>query len=360
MAPAAAAATTAAAVLRPRVVQFNINTQLTTPSRSPFARLPASLTSRYNASRCNQTRHSSHAPSPPPTALPAGAKPVTIQTIRDLHRKKIPITMLTAHDFPSASLASAAGIDIILVGDSLAMVSLGMPDTSEVTLDDMILHARAVSRAANRAFTVADLPMGCYEISPEHALQSAIRMVKEGRMQSVKLEGGIEYADTIRKITRAGIPVCGHIGLTPQRQHALGGFRVQGKTTSAAEKLLWDARAVQNAGAYAVVLECVPQEIGSIITSKLSIPTIGIGAGNGCSGQVLVQMDMLGCRPAGSFLPKFVKRYGDVWDTSLAAIEQYRDEVKIRNYPAEQHNYAVDQAVVEAFQSIADSSDGNP
>jgi 3-methyl-2-oxobutanoate hydroxymethyltransferase len=269
--------------------------------------------------------------------------------------------MLTAHDFPSAALASAAGMDIILVGDSLAMVSLGMPDTSQVTLDDMILHARAVSRAAARSFTIGDLPMGCYEISPEQALQSAIRMIKEGRMQSVKLEGGIEFADTVKKITRAGISVCGHIGLTPQRQHALGGFRVQGKTASAAEKLLLDARAVQDAGAFAVVLECIPPEIGSIITSKLSIPTIGIGAGNGCSGQVLVQMDMLGCRPDGSFLPKFVKRYGDVWERSLAAIEQYRDEVKTRSYPAEQHNYAVDQSTVEVFRAIADRSDSeNP
>lgn len=270
--------------------------------------------------------------------------------------------MLTAHDFPSASLAAAAGMDLVLVGDSLAMVSLGMPDTSEVTLDEMIHHARAVSRAAPRSFTVGDLPMGCYEVSPEQALQSAIRMVKEGRMQSVKLEGGIEVAETIRKITSAGISVCGHVGLTPQRQHALGGFRVQGKTASAAEKVLTDARAIQDAGAFAVVLECIPPEIASIITSKLRIPTIGIGAGNGCSGQVLVQMDMLGVRPQGSFLPKFVKRYGDVWERSLAAIEQYRDEVKARSYPAEQHNYAVDKSVVEALRAKLDfdRSDENP
>lgn len=268
--------------------------------------------------------------------------------------------MLTAHDFPSACLAGAAGIDLILVGDSLAMVSLGMPDTSEVTLDDMILHARAVSRAATHAFTIGDLPMGCYEVSPQEALKSAIRMVKEGRMQSVKLEGGVEFADTIKKITVAGIPVCGHIGLTPQRQHALGGFRVQGKTIAAAEKLLKDARAVENAGAFAVVLECVPSQVASIITSKLSIPTIGIGAGHGCSGQVLVQMDMLGFKPAGSFLPKFVKRYGDVWERSLAAVEQYRDEVKARTYPAEEHDYAVDKAVIEAFRAKVDSPDEKP
>ena len=343
----------AASAFRPRIAQSILSTQVIV-SRPLLGQRPV------RSSRYSHIRHSSHAPAPSPSSLPVGAKPVTIQTIRDLHRKNIPLTMLTAHDFPSAFLASAAGMEIILVGDSLAMVSLGMPDTSELTLDEMILHARAVSRAATRSFTIGDLPMGCYEVSPEQALQSAIRMVKEGRMQSVKLEGGMAFADTIKKITSAGISVCGHIGLTPQRQHALGGFRVQGKTASAAEKLLMDARAVQDAGAFAVVLECVPPEIASIITSKLNIPTVGIGAGNGCSGQVLVQMDMLGCRPEGSFLPKFVKRYGDMWERSLAAIEQYRDEVKSRTYPADQHNYGVDKAVVEAFKTIADRSEENP
>jgi 3-methyl-2-oxobutanoate hydroxymethyltransferase len=341
----------AAAASRWRIGQFILNHAQNTACRPLLAPLAAL------SPRCNQRRPSSHAPSPSFASLPVGAKPVTIQTIQTLHRKNIPITMLTAHDFPSASVASAAGMDVILVGDSLAMVSLGMLDTSEVTLEDMIIHARAVSRAATRSFTIGDLPMGCYEVSPEQGLQSAIRMVKEGRMQGVKLEGGMESAETIKKITAAGISVCGHVGLTPQRQHALGGFRVQGKTASAAEKLLMNAWAVQDAGAFAVVLECIPPEIASIITSKLSIPTIGIGAGNGCSGQVLVQMDMLGCRPHGSFLPKFVKRYGDVWERSLAAVEQYRDEVKARRYPAEQHNYAVDEAAVESFKSIADRLD---
>jgi 3-methyl-2-oxobutanoate hydroxymethyltransferase len=343
----------AGATLRPRIAQFILNT-LVTPSRPLLTILPTAFPA------ATHVRHSSHAPGPSFSSLPVGAKPVNIQTIQSLYRKNIPITMLTAHDFPSASVAAAAGMDILLAGDSLAMVSLGMPDTSEVTLDDMILHARAVSRAGTHCFTIGDLPMGCYEVSPEEALRSAIRMLKEGRMQSVKLEGGVEFAETIKKITDAGISVCGHVGLTPQRQHALGGFRVQGKTTAAAEKLLLDAQAVQDAGAFAVVLECVPPEIASIVTSKLSIPTIGIGAGNGCSGQVLVQMDMLGCRPEGSFLPKFVKRYGAIWERSLAAIEQYRDEVKARSYPAEQHNYTVDKAVVEAFRAIADKSDRDP
>lgn len=166
--------------------------------------------------------------------------------------------------------------------------------------------------------------MGSYEIAPEQALESAIRVIKEGRVQGVKLEGGAEMAPTVSRIARAGIPVLGHVGLTPQRQHALGGFRVQGKTTAGATKVLEDALAVQEAGCFAVVLEAVPAEVASLVTEKLRIPTIGIGAGNGCSGQVLVQVDMLGNFPPGRFLPKFVKRYGDVWGESMRAIEAYK------------------------------------
>lgn len=171
---------------------------------------------------------------------------------------------------------------------------------------------------------VGDLPMGSYEVAPEQALESAIRVIKEGRVQSVKLEGGKEMVPTIERITRAGIPVLAHVGLTPQRQNALGGFRVQGKTTASAVKVLEDALAVQEAGAFGVVLEAVPAEVASIVTQKLSIPTIGIGAGNSCSGQVLVQVDMSGNFPPGRFLPKFVKKYGDVWGESLRAIQAYK------------------------------------
>lgn len=243
-------------------------------------------------------------------------------------------------------------MDMVLVGDSLAMVSLGMPDTSEVTLDEMIMHARAVSRAVNRSFTVGDLPMGSYEISPQQGLASAIRMVKEGRMQSVKLEGGIEMADTIHKVTSSGIPVCGHVGLTPQRQNALGGFRVQGNTVDKAVSLLKDAKAVQDAGAFAVVLECVPPDIAGEVTKELRIPTIGIGAGNQTSGQVLVQIDMLGVRSPDSFLPKFVKRYGGIWEASIDAVKQYHDEVRNRSYPSSQHSYKSDPTVTEAFRAV--------
>ena len=296
-----------------------------------------------------QTRHSSHSPSNP-ALLGKGQKPITIQTLQKMHTDKVPITMLTAHNYPSALLAQEAGMDMILVGDSLAMVSLGMPDTSEVTLDEMIIHARAVSRAANRSFTIGDLPMGSYEIGKEQALGSAIRMVKEGRMQSVKLEGGEEMASTIHKITSAGIPLCAHIGLTPQRQHALGGFRVQGNTLDKAMRLLKDAKAVEEAGAFAVVLECVPPDIAGEITTELKIPTIGIGAGNKTSGQVLVQIDMLGVRPPDSFMPKFVKKYGTFWEANLVAVQQYKKEVTDRSYPAPEHWYKSDPKVLQAFQ----------
>jgi len=198
--------------------------------------------------------------------------------------------------------------------------------------------------------------MGSYEIAPEQALESAIRFIKEGRVQSVKLEGGAEMAPTIRKITSAGIPVLGHVGLTPQRQNSLGGFRVQGKTAAAALKVLEDALAVQEAGAFAMVIEAVPAEVAALITKKLSIPTIGIGAGNGCSGQVLVQIDMTGNFPPGRFIPKFVKKYGDVWGESMKAIEAYRDETKSRAYPAPEHTYPISKDELAEFERILDGS----
>jgi 3-methyl-2-oxobutanoate hydroxymethyltransferase len=201
------------------------------------------------------------------------------------------------------------------------------------------------------------LPMGSYEISPEQALASAIRMVKEGRVKGIKLEGGKDMAPTIAKITGAGIPVLAHIGLTPQRQNALGGFRVQGKNTSSAIKLLEDALAVQEAGAFATVVEAVPAEVAALVTQKLSIPTIGIGAGNGCSGQVLVQVDMLGNFPPGRFLPKFVKQYGNVWNESLTAIEQYKTEVKSRAYPAVEHTYPISKEVLAEFEDFVKKRD---
>ena len=197
--------------------------------------------------------------------------------------------------------------------------------------------------------------MGCYEIAPEQGLESAIRVVKEGRVQGIKLEGGIEYARTIERITGAGIPVLAHVGLTPQRQHSLGGFRVQGKTTTSALKVLEDALAVQAAGAFGVVLEAVPAEVAALITKNLRIPTIGIGAGNGCSGQVLVQVDMSGNFPPGRFLPKFVKQYGNVWSESMKAIEAYKSEVKSREYPAPAHTYPMPLAELTEFEKLIEA-----
>ncbi|KAI1846178.1 hypothetical protein JX265_010555 [Neoarthrinium moseri] len=299
-------------------------------------------------SSLTQQRWSSHSPMGTPTGPPR--KKVTVGTIRSMYKKDEPISVMTAHDFPSAAVADAAGMDILLVGDSLAMVSMGMEDTSEVLVEEMLLHCRSVARATKGAFTVGDLPMGSYEISPEQALETAIRFVKEGRIQGIKLEGGKEMAPTISRITSAGIPVLAHIGLTPQRQNALGGFRVQGKTSSGAMSVLEDAFAVQEAGAFAMVLEAVPAEVATLITKKLSVPTIGIGAGNGCSGQVLVQNDMIGNFPPGRFLPKFVKQYGNVWDETLRAITSYKTEVKARQYPGPEHTYPIAQHELEAFE----------
>ncbi|KAK3692293.1 3-methyl-2-oxobutanoate hydroxymethyltransferase [Podospora appendiculata] len=317
----------------------------------PRSTRPSLVAAMPFLSAFQQSRHSSHSPMGTPPTNPR--KKVTIGTLRSMHRRGEPITMITAHDFPSAHVADAAGMDMVLVGDSLAMVALGMEDTSEIILEEMLLHCRSVARATKAAFTVGDLPMGSYEIAPQQALETAIRFVKEGRMQGIKLEGGKEMAQTIEKITTAGIPVLGHVGLTPQRQNALGGFRVQGKTSLGAMKVLEDALAVQEAGCFAIVLEAVPAEVAAIITQKLSIPTIGIGAGNGCSGQVLVQVDMTGNFPPGRFLPKFVKKYGDVWGESLKAIESYRDEVKSRQYPAPEHTYPIPKEELEVFCAIS-------
>lgn len=207
------------------------------------------------------------------------------------------------------------------------------------------------------AIKVGDLPMGTYEISPDQAVHTAVRFIKEGRVQGVKLEGGSEMAPTIRRISNAGIPVLGHVGLTPQRLHSFGGFRVQGKTAAGAARVLQDALAVQEAGCFAVVLEAIPAQVAAVITRKLSIPTIGIGAGSGCSGQVLVQVDMTGNYPPGRFLPKFVKKYGSIWDESLRAIEAYRDEVKNRQYPGTEHTYAIAEEELEEFLENVDGGE---
>jgi len=201
------------------------------------------------------------------------------------------------------------------------------------------------------------MPMGSYEVSPSQALETAIKFVKTGRVHAIKLEGGAVMAPTIKRITDAGIPVLAHVGLTPQRQNSLGGFRVQGKSTASALALLNDALAVQEAGAFGMVLEAVPAEVASLVTKRLRVPTIGIGAGNGCSGQVLVQVDMLGNYPPGRYLPKFVKKFGDVWSETTRAVEQYRDEVKTRSYPAPEHTYPMPQKEFDEFEKIIEQID---
>ncbi|ORX99788.1 hypothetical protein K493DRAFT_406118 [Basidiobolus meristosporus CBS 931.73] len=262
---------------------------------------------------------------------------VTINTIKKLYAANKPITMLTAQDYPTGLLADKGGIDMTLVGDSLAMVALGYDSTTEITVDEMLHHSRAVARGAKASFRVCDLPFGSYEVSPELAVQNALRFVKEGNAEAVKLEGGVELKETIKRITSVGIPVLGHVGLTPQRHNALGGFRVQGKTMDQALSVLEDALAVQEAGCFAVVLEAIPEPVATHITQQLSIPTIGIGSGNGCSGQVLVLNDMIGV--FDRFTPRFCKKYLNLDQTITAAISEYCDEVRSRKFPSQEHCY---------------------
>nr|OQO21973.1 3-methyl-2-oxobutanoate hydroxymethyltransferase [Rachicladosporium sp. CCFEE 5018] len=320
------------------------------PSLSCSAR-PTLPTQAVHHGASTPSRASSHSPLGPSTTT---RKKITLPTLQAMHRRHDPITMLTAHDFPSAHAADTSGMEVILVGDSLAMVALGLPNTNSVTLEDMLLHCRSVMRGAQTAFVVGDLPMGTYELDARQATESAIRMVKEGGVHGVKLEGGLDVVEQIRGVTRAGIPVLAHVGLTPQRSSALGGFRVQGKSVAGAIKVLRDALAVQEAGAWGVVLEAVPAEVAALVTKKLRIPTIGIGAGAGCSGQVLVQVDMIGNYPPGRFLPKFVKRFGDVWGETTRAIAAYREEVKGGSYPADEHTYPMPKEEFAEFEKVVD------
>lgn len=255
------------------------------------------------------------------------------------------LTMLTAYDYSTAKLMDEAGVDSILVGDSLGNVMLGYEDTISVTMEDMIHHGAAVARGAKDALVVIDMPFMSYQTSVYDAVVNAGRLMKEGRANAVKLEGGVEVAAQIKAIVDAGIPVCAHIGLTPQSINAFGGFKVQGKSEAQAKKLIEDALAVQEAGAFAVVLECVPEKLATLVTKKLSIPTIGIGAGAGCDGQVLVYADMLGM--FSDFTPKFVKRFAEVGPAMKAGFEGYINEVKAGTYPEAKHTYAIEDEVIE-------------
>ena len=269
----------------------------------------------------------------------------TAVTFLDHKQKGEKISMLTAYDYSTAKLVDQAGIDGILVGDSLGNVMLGYEDTLSVTVEDMIHHGAAVARGVKNALVVIDMPFLSYQTSVYDAVKNAGRLVKEGHAGAVKLEGGKEFAPQIRAITAASIPVMGHLGLTPQSIHTLGGYRVQGKTEAAAQKLLEDALAVQEAGAFALTLECVPAKLAELITSKLSIPTIGIGAGAGCDGQVLVYQDMLGM--FNDYTPKFVKRFAEVGAVMKNAFAEYNRQVKEGSYPDEAHSFGMDEDVLK-------------
>ena len=267
---------------------------------------------------------------------------VTLQNAKDNGEK---ITMLTAYDYSMAKLIDEAGINMILVGDSLGMVMLGYEDTLSVTMEDMIHHTRAVARGAKDAFVVADMPFMSYQTSVYDAVYNVGRLMKEGRAQAVKLEGGREVAEQIQAITKASIPVVGHLGLTPQSLNAFGGFKVQGKSEEAARKLLEDAKIIEEAGAVAIVLECGPAKLAELISKQVKVPIIGIGAGAGCDGQVLVYQDMLAM--FGDFKPKFVKQFAPIGDLMKEAFAKYIEEVKTGAFPAQEHTFAISDEMLE-------------
>lgn len=269
----------------------------------------------------------------------------TAVTFREAKMKNEKLTMLTAYDYSMAKLIDESGINGILVGDSLGMVCLGYEDTLSVTMEDMIHHTKAVARGAKNSLIVADMPFMSYQTSVYDAVVNAGRLIKEGRAQVVKLEGGSEVCDQIEAIVKSSIPVMAHIGLTPQSVNAFGGFKVQGKSEEAAKKLIEDAKAVEKAGAFAVVLECVPAKLADIITKELTIPTIGIGASANCDGQILVYQDMLGL--FNDFTPKFVKKYANLGDDMKVAFKKYIDEVKDSVFPDEVHTFKISDEVLE-------------
>jgi 3-methyl-2-oxobutanoate hydroxymethyltransferase len=285
-------------------------------------------------------------PRTPGPSLPAPGK-IALPELREMKRRGDPITMVTAYDAPAARLADEAGVELVLVGDSAAMVMLGHVSTVTVTLDEMLFLTRAVTRAARRPLVIGDLPFGTYEVSDEQAVSSAIRMLKEGGADCVKLEGAGRMVSRARAIAESSIGVMGHIGLTPQSATKLGGFRAQGRTADAALALCDDALELQDAGCFAIVLEAVPAPVATRITEALDIPTIGIGAGAGCDGQVLVWHDLLGMYDGPA--PRFVKQYGRIAEEIGEALGAYVADVRSGTFPAEQHTYSIPEAELEDF-----------
>ena len=269
----------------------------------------------------------------------------TVSTLKKQKENKEKITMLTCYDYSMAKLMDEAGIEILLIGDSLGNTMLGYDTTLPVTMEDMIAHTAAVSRGAKNAFVLADMPFMSYQTSVYDAVVNAGRLMKEGHAHGVKLEGGARVCPQIEAIVAADIPVCAHIGLTPQSINAFGGFKVQGKSEEAARQLVEDAKKVEAAGASMLVMECVPDKLAEIITNTISIPTIGIGAGAGCDGQVLVNQDMLGM--FHDFTPKFVKQFANVGEIMMQAFKDYSAEVKAGTFPAQEHTYAISDEVID-------------
>jgi len=274
---------------------------------------------------------------------------ITINQIKEMKPKGEKIAMLTAYDYSTAKIVDEAGIPLILVGDSLGMVVLGYESTIPVTMEEMLHHTKAVVRGTKQAMVIGDMPFMTYHISVDDALYNAARFIQEGGAQAVKLEGGITVAEKVRRIVECGIPVMGHIGLTPQSIYQLGGFTVQGKTPEAAARLLEDARALEQAGAFAIVLETVPAQLARIITDKVSIPTIGIGAGIDCDGQVQVINDILGSYT--EFVPKHAKQYAKLADIIRNAVAQYHDEVKAGSFPTEKQSYSIDESILSELKT---------
>ncbi len=276
-----------------------------------------------------------------------GRKKVTILDLKRKKEKGEPITMLTAYDYPTGLLVDQAGIDIILVGDSLAMVVLGHENTVAVTMDEMLHHCKAVARGAKHPLLVGDMPFMSYQVDVKEAIRNAGRFLKEGGMDVVKLEGGRDMAPTVKAIVDAGIPVMGHIGLTPQTVSKLGGYRVQGKDVATAKALIDDALALEEAGVFSIILEAIPGPVAKLITERVSVPTIGIGAGPDCDGQVLVIHDLIGL--FDRFVPKFVKQYANVFPLITEALEKYRDEVISGEFPGPEHGYPMSEEALQAL-----------
>lgn len=269
---------------------------------------------------------------------PAGAKkPVTVATLLDMKRKGLKIAMVTAYDYPTARMADEAGVDVILVGDSVANTKLGYESTIPVTMDEMLHHVKAVKRGLSRALLVADMPYMSYELDPKEAARNAARFMKEGGAAAVKLEGGMEVAAAVKEIVKVNVPVVGHLGLTPQSVNRLGGYKVQGRRPEDAERILTEARVLEGAGACAIVLECVPVELAKEITKRLLVPTIGIGGGPHCDGQVLVSDDLLGLTEGAPL--KFVKRYADLRGAAVKALSDYCREVRDGSFPGPEHSF---------------------